>query len=454
MACDYDLVVIGGTRAGLQAATQARGHQARVALVITEPLAAESLWATQALAKFTTQQVYALGSTKAQILDRQAEAKQSVTSTVNNLKGQFCPAYLAGMGIDVVWGSGQFYSQPGLQFEIEGRQLRSRAYLIASDRPAIAAQIPGLSQGDYLTSETWVSDLLSSPLSEQFQQQHWLVIAEQPWAIESAQMLARLGQRVTLLVSGKSLLPQEDSESVAWLQAQLEAEGIAILTAGQIVGVQHQSQGYGIEVLYPWGNSCLSVDRLLLSQLGAAEDDLNLRSLSLRYEQQQIWVNAYLQTSHPQIYVCGDRLGGYSLSSIALHEASLAVHNALNRFQKRRIHYQSIAWGLGTDPEWARVGLNKRQAEQLYPGQFQILKQTYNSLDRPHLLAATSGFCQLVVHRNGLILGATIWGTAAIEIMSVVALAIQQRLKISALEKLASGSPTLTEIVFQTASQS
>ncbi len=460
MTRDYNLVIMGGTSAGLQAAIAAARQNVRVAprvaLVAPQPIAAESTWAIQALAKFS--QDFFRGSfwradqnfeqKDLELKTFRAQAAEWVSAKVATLKAQYSPAYLAGLGIDLINSPGQFQSRPELHFFADGRMLRSRAYLIASDRVCLDAGIPGLCSDDYLTPSTvwpYLQKLLQTGTVSR-----WLVIGDQPSAIELAQTLARLGEQVTMAVPGASLLAQEDPDAVFWLQAHLEAEGITILTQTTIQQVKPAGKGWRVQL--DQARKFLIADQILLCPTENWVDLLNLGSTWVRYNQQRIWVNDRLQTSQPQIYACGDLLGGYAMPQIAHQEASLAVHNALSPSKKRSIDYECLPWSLQTDPVWARVGMSETQARKTYGNKAYRVKQTDATFDQERLRSEAVQFCKLVVHQNGQILGATIFSPSAMELIQVVGLSLQQRLKVSALAKLA-GSTHPCEIVYQTAAQ-
>jgi dihydrolipoamide dehydrogenase len=445
MARDYDLVIIGGTKAGLQAAIAAVRQNARVALVAPLPFAAESAWANQALGKFT--QDYDQTSWQAdhhlELKARRAQAAQWISAQVASLKAEYAPAYLTSLGIDLITSFGQFQPQPKLHFFAAGRMLRSQAYLIASDRPE--AGILGLSPGNYLTPDTlWphLQKRLQTDASK------WLVVSDQPIGIELAQALTRLGEQVIIVIAGNSLLPQEDPQTVFWLQTQLEAAGISILTQTTLQAAKPAGEGW--LVFLNSAQKPLHVDQILVCQSGNGADVLNLDSIWVRYDQQRVWVNDRLQTSQPQIYACGDLLGGYTVSQITDQEASLAVYNALHR-SKCRIDYRCLAWSLQTKPVWARVGMSETQARATYGAD--SVEQANLTFAQRLLAGESPELCQLVVHRNGLILGATILSPLAMELIQVVRLFLQQRLKVSALAKLATGSANSCEIVYQTAAK-
>ena len=159
---------------------------------------------------------------------------------------------------------------------------------------------------------------------------------------------------------------------------------------------------------------------------------------------QGVSVNAFLQTTNPRIYACGDVIGGYQFTHVAGYEANVVLKNALF-FPFTKANYRVIPWATFTDPELARVGLTEQQARERYGDNIYVVKQDFAEVDRAQAEAATSGFAKIITRRNGEILGAHLVGSAAGELIHEIVLAMSHKLKISALSGIHI-YPTLTEV--------
>jgi pyruvate/2-oxoglutarate dehydrogenase complex dihydrolipoamide dehydrogenase (E3) component len=455
---EYNLVVIGGTTAGRRAAMAAVRRQSRVALV--EPPIGK-IW-------------LGAGSIYSQTLNQAAQLFQQLPpggisrgeeSASGNLPipaGQFSDpweyahavadnwaeenslAVLAAEGVDVIMGSGEFCRLPHLAFNVNQRQLRSRAYLIASAaRPAIP-EIPGLAETGYMTA----ADLWQKPLLKQANLS-WAIIGGSPIGIELAQALARLGGNITLIVKGDRLLSNEDSEAAQLIQAQLEADGVKVITRSQVT---HAKRIEGKRWVLA-GDSALEVDQILVAA-GQTPDiqSLNLDGVGVKYHQRGIIVNSKLQTTNPQIYACGDFLGGYQFSQVAEYEAGIAVKNALF-FPVFSVDYGAIPRAIFSEPPLARVGMTEAEARKQYGKDVLVLRQYFKSAIKGQILGATTGLCKIIVRSQGEILGASIVGKEAEELIQLIALGMQQKIKIEAIAHLPAISTTFSEVLQQAAAQ-
>lgn len=452
MTVDYDLVIIGGGPTGRYAAVAAARLKARVALV--EPLQSEGNWvlSNQALVE-VGRVAYQMGSarqfgvypateTSAQGTSTQTDrVMQWVKTVTSTLEEQHSPAILAALGIEVILGRGQFHNQPHLTFSIDGRQLRSRTYLIATGIRYAQPDIDGLQLSQYLTPD--------SLLQQQWSQ--WpdslAVIGGGLVGIELSQTFARLGSRVTLIVGGSHILSQEDSEAAFWVQAQLEAEGIRVLTHSHVTQVR---QANDQKLVLTAKHTIPASDILLTVGQQPNVEFLNLEAVGVKLDRQSIQVNAKLQTSNPRIYSCGEVIGGYPLTHIANYEARIAINNALF-WPVSKVNYRVIPWAMFSDPELARVGLTEAQARQHYGQEIQVLRQFYKTIARAQLRADVTGLCKIIIRRDGTILGAHLVGPAAGDVIHGIALAMKHQLKVNTLSDLVHISPTLAEIICQTA---
>ena len=450
MAVDYDVVIIGGSLAGRYAAIAATHLGATVALI--EPpiqAAAKPLLdlltphALSEIGRLTQQLSNAVGIPyQSRESVQWVEAMQWTESVVSNLEEQNSPVVLAALGVDVILGNGQFERSPHIEFTVNERRLRSRAYLIATNSRPRIPDIEGLQSTGYITtSEIWRS--LTSPHPPK----RWVILGGDPSGIQLAQTLTRLGLDVTLIVKRSHILPKEDLDIAQLLQATLEAEGVRVLTQTLVTQVQQIQDKKWVQA----GDEAIETDQILICAGQQPNvENLNLEAVGVKWNQHRLILNEKLQTTNPRIYACGDVIGGYQFANIATYEAKIALKNALY-FPLYKVNYRSIPWAIFSAPQLARVGLTEAQAKRNYGNTVVVLRQYFKSVAAAQLSGETTGICKLILLENGVILGAAFVGTQAVEVINVVALAIAQNLKVDALIDLVPIYPSLSEILDQLA---
>lgn len=460
MTVEYDLIVIGGSTAATYAAVAAAHLNARVALV--EPPESQTNWLdngtlyTQALTHVgcLAQQMgdapqLGISFTKGDLTQQPAvpliqwnEAMQWAKAIVYTQSEQNSLPILASLGVDVMTGCGEFCRLPHLGFIVNDRRLRGRTYLIATgSRPAIP-DIEGLKTIGYLTpTDFWQLDLSLRLRGS------WVVIGGEPMGTQLAQTLARLNCEVTLVVSTPQILSTEDPEASSLIQAQLEAEGIRVLTNSPVTQMRRIDDKKWVQA----GDQAIEADEILLATGQQSNvESLNLAGVGVKYDQQGIKLNEKLQTTNPRIYACGDLASGYQFGHIAQYEASIALKNALFA-PLFKVNYRGIPWAIFTDPQLARVGLTEAQARRRYHKDVFVVRHYFKTLDKAQLLGKTTGFCKIVGRQNGEILGASIVGPEASELIGAIALAIQHKIKVGAIADLPQVCSTLSEILQKTA---
>lgn len=453
MTVDYDVVVIGGTKAARHAAIAAAQLQSRVALV--EPHPPTQNWLGTGL---LTSQVVNQAIANDQFIDislkedftpnlplpevKFASAVEWVKEVVSTLEEQTSPSVLASLGIDVLVEDGEFCRRPHLAFIVKNRYLRARTYLIATgSRPALPT-IEGLQEVGYLTpAEVWQQSL--SPEMPA----HWVVIGGGAVGTEIAQIWARLGVDVTLVTKNSQIIPQEDLDVAGLVQAQLEADGVRVITHADVTQVKRINSKKWVLA----GNRAIEADEIVLATGQQPNvETLNLEGVGVEWNPHGIRVNKKLQTTNPRIYACGSVIGGCELAHIADYEARIALKNALF-LPVFPVDYQNTPWGIFSNPPLARVGLTEVQARRQYGKDVWVSRQYFKTLPKALLVNEMTGLCKIIARSNGKILGASIVGAEANELIHAIALAMRHGLKVSAIAQLPMLSPSFSEIVQQTA---
>ena len=441
MAVEYDLVIIGGGSGGLVVASAAAQLKAKVALVERNRLGGDCLWfgcvpskslIRASRAAYEVKNASRFGINCENIEIDFAKVSAHVRQAIAAIEPHDSPARFESLGVEVIFGSGQFTDRQ--TFEVSGRKLRARAFAIATgSRPKIP-QIPGLSEAGYLTNEQ-VFELQKRPES-------LAVIGAGPIGCELGQAFSRLGCQVTIIGSREQILPKEDPEAAAVVRQQLESEGIGILTGVRAERVEIFD---GKKVICA-GSVRLAVDEILVAAGRVPNvESLNLEAAGVIVSEKGIAVNKKLQTANPRIYACGDVIGGYQFTHAASYEASVVLKNALF-LPVSEANYRVMPWCTFTEPELARVGMTEKEARERYGDDVCVLKQDFAGVDRAVAEAATGGFAKIVVRGNGEILGAHLVGASAGELIHEVVMAMAHKLPVSALTGMIHIYPTLAEV--------
>jgi pyruvate/2-oxoglutarate dehydrogenase complex dihydrolipoamide dehydrogenase (E3) component len=450
MAVDYDLVIVGGSSAGIYAAIVAASLKARVALVASHWQVTEdsdrsvlsqvgrTVNQVRTAAQFGIQVQAARIQPAAVTADWQAtlDWTDTVLATLEEVNS---PALLASLGIDVIQGNGEFRDRPHLAFVVNDRVLRSRAYLLAPTYRPILPDISGLQSTKYWTPNEWrsIPDRCPSSL---------VVIGGAPTGIELAQTLARFGSQVTMVFRSQHLLPKEDPEIAFLVQAQLESEGIQVLSQTQVSQVRELAGKKWVQA----GDRAIETNEILLAT-GQYPDlaSLNLEAVGVQFAYRHLQLNRRLQTTNRRIYACSHWVHNHPFPHIARYEAQIALKNALF-LPRHQASYHALPRTYFTQPEFASVGLTEPQARERFGKAVGVVRQPFQTLTKAQIQAETTGLCKLIIRNNGEILGAHIFGAQASEMIGTIALAIRHRLKIHHLADFTLPSPTLSEILSQT----
>ena len=440
MAVEYDIVIIGGGSGGLVVASAAAQLKAKVALVERDRLGGDCLWYGCVPSKsfiHASRVAYEVKNAARFGIHTQppeiefAKAMGHVREVIKNIEPHDSPERFRGLGVEVIFGEGKFIDDK--TFEVNGKKLTARAFVISTgSRPAIPP-VEGLKEAGFLTNEQ-VFSLSELPKS-------LAIIGAGPIGCELGQSFSRLGSDVTMISSRENILAKEDPEAALVIEQQFELEGIKILRQARAEKVEVVD---GKKRLTAAGHQ-ITVDEILVSAGRTPNvESLNLEAAGVEVGKEGVKVNGKLQTTNKKIYACGDVIGGYQFTHVAGYEAVVVLTNALF-FPFSKADYRVIPWATFTDPELARVGMTEEQARKRYGKGIYVLKQPFAGVDRAQAEGATLGFAKIITLGNGQILGAHLVGPSAGELIHEVVLAMSKKLPVSALTGIHI-YPTLSEV--------
>ncbi|MBI1321025.1 MAG: FAD-containing oxidoreductase [Candidatus Hydrogenedens sp.] len=435
----YNLVVIGAGTAGLVTAAIGAGLGAKVALIERHLMGGDCLnfGCVPSKALLHSSRMAAI----IRAAGGEAEADFSVVmERVRRLRSGISrhdsAARFRDLGVDVYFGDARFADRETV--EVGGKRLRFKKAVIATGARAVVPPIPGLAEAGCLTNET-VFSLTERPES-------LLVIGGGPIGCELAQAFQRLGTQVTLVEKGARLLPREDLDASAVLLEVFRREGMRVLLNAEVSGVEN---GNAARVRTGGTEQIVQADAILAAAGRAPNvEGMNLEAAGVRYDTRAgVEVNDALQTSSPHIFAAGDVCSRYQFTHTADFAARIVAQNVLFPFlPKKKFSSLVVPWCTYTEPEVAHVGASEAELHASGAA-FDTLVVPMDSVDRAILEDETEGFAKVLVDAKGTILGATIVGAHAGELISELTLAMSSGLKIGAIGSTIHPYPTQAEIL-------
>jgi len=439
---DTDICVIGAGSAGLSVAAGAVQLGARVVLIEagrmggdclnTGCVPSKSLIAAAQVAA-TMRRAGAFGIDPVEPVVRFDRVNDHVQGVIAAIAPHDSVERFTKLGCEVVLARARFVDARTV--EAGDARVRAKRFVIATgSRPALPP-IPGLDATPHFTNET--------VFENRVRPDHLIVIGAGPVGCELAQAHRRLGSAVTVLDQA-GVLPKDDPELAAVVKARLEAEGVAFRLGIKVAAVARDGAGIAATVEAAGAATRIAGSHLLVATGRKPNvDGLALDAAGIAMGQAGIAVDARMRTTNRKIFAIGDVAGSYQFTHLASYHAGIVIRNALFRLPAKA-STAALPWVTYTDPELAQVGLTEARARATGAA-VEVARFTYRENDRAQAERATEGFIKVVASR-GRVLGASIVGAHAGEILQPWVLAIQNGLKLSRMAAVIAPYPTLAEV--------
>ena len=455
---DRNLIVIGGGAGGLVSAYIAAAVKAKVTLIEAHKMGGDCLnygcVPSKALiksAKLAHQMRHAsrYGLSDAAPAFSFKAVMQRVHDVIKAIEPHDSIERYTGLGVEVLQGYGKLVNPWTVEIALNNggtQRLTARAIVIAAGARPLVPPLPGLDEVGYVTSDT---------LWDEFAQlddvpPRLVVLGGGPIGSELAQSFARLGSQVTQVEMGARIMAREDEEVSALAKASLEADGVQVLTGHKALRCEIVNGEKTLVVEHAGTEKRIVFDQLLCAVGRVARlQGYGLEELGIPTHR-TVETNEYLQTIYPNIYAAGDVAGPFQFTHTAAHQAWYAAVNALfGEWKLFKADYSVIPWATFIDPEVARVGLNEQEAKEKNIA-YEVTKFGIDDLDRvicdegPY--SEAHGFVKvLTVPGKDKILGVTIVGTHAGDLLAEYVLAMKHGLGLNKILGTIHTYPTLAE---------
>ncbi len=447
---DRNLVVIGAGSAGLVSAYIAATVKAKVTLVEAHAMGGDCLNTgcvpSKALIKSArvAEQMrradrYGITPTEPQVPFRETIAR--VRHVIRAIEPHDSVERFEGLGVDVVQGYARMvdpWTVAITRSDGTEQRLTTRSIILATGAEPIVPPIPGIEGSGYLTSETmWDAFAAMDEVPARM-----AILGGGPIGCELAQAFARLGAQVTLVEAAEKVLGREDDEVSDLAAAVLTEAGVAVLTghrATQFEGGVLVAERAGEQVRVPYDALIVAVGRRpRLTGFGLEELGVDVDG--------NLATDGFLATRFPNILAAGDVAGPYQLTHAASHQAWYAAVNALfGHLKKFTADYRVIPQVTFLEPEFARVGLNERDAAAQGIA-FEVTRYGIDDLDRAIAESETAGFVKvLTAPGKDRILGVTIVAAHAGDLLAEYVLAMKHGLGLNKILGTIHSYPTFAE---------
>jgi pyruvate/2-oxoglutarate dehydrogenase complex dihydrolipoamide dehydrogenase (E3) component len=438
MKYEFDMLVIGGGAAGLTAAGMSAVLGAKTALVEARKLGGDCTWfgciPSKTLLRAATiahQMRIAgrFGLTPTPVVHDFSRVMDHVHSIRDHIYAHAdAPPNFEKLGVEVIPGSAHFLGPHEIEIDANGgsRRLTSRYFVLSTGSSPRMPQFETDHSLPVLTNET-IFELDRLP-------QRLVALGAGPVGVEIAQAFQRLGSSVTVVAHGDGILGRDDRELTAMLMEHLRGEGIQFVLNTEIVRVErgavHTTTGARVEA-----------DALLVA-VGRTPniETLRLDAAAVRTNGKGIVINGRCQSSAKHIYACGDVAGPHLFTHMAEHMAKVAAANAILHVPLK-IDERHVTWTTFTDPELAHVGGSEPDIQRSRAA-YSVYHFPFAELDRAVTDSETTGMVKVFANRWGRILGVSILGAHAGELIGEYAVAMRNGITLGKLSSTIHPYPT------------
>ena len=417
-----DVLVIGAGSGGLSVAAGAVQMGARVVMLEGHKMGGDCL----NFGCVPSKALLSVAKTKTNY----AKAKDYVADVIATIEPHDSQDRFERLGVHVIRDFGRFINKR--QVQAGDTVITARRVVIATGSGPFVPPIPGLDKTPYYTNEN-IFDLRDKP-------DHMLIIGGGPIGMEMAQAHRRLGCKVTV-IEGQKALGKDDPEMAAIVLDNLRGEGVDIVEDALAQSITGTDGDITVETsagTYNGSHLLVAVGRKVNI------DKLNLDAAGIAHSQTGIQVDAGLRTTNRRVYAIGDVAGGLQFTHVAGYHAGVIIRSMLFGLPAKAKH-SHIPWATYTDPELAQAGLSEAQAREQYGAKLEVARFEFSGNDRAIAQGNTTGLIKVMVV-GGRPVGVSIAGPGAGELIGMWAMALANKLKMSAIANTVLPYPTMGEV--------
>jgi pyruvate/2-oxoglutarate dehydrogenase complex dihydrolipoamide dehydrogenase (E3) component len=449
----YNLVVIGAGAGGLVSAAGAAGVGARVALIESHLLGGDCLNVGCVPSKALLRCAKAAAAVRnASAFGVNIHGNVSVDfgfimERMRRLRASIAPVdsakrYSEQLGVDVFIGKGTFNGKNTI--EVNGKTLSFAKAVIATGGTAAIPNISGLQRAPYLTNAT-IFNLTELP-------SRLGVIGAGPIGLELAQAFQRFGTQVTVFSRSDKILPKEDPDAAKIIEKSLRQDGVTFAFYANYKRVESRNGKPPVTIVIEDdnGEKSMEFDALLVATgRKPSVRGLGLESAGVSYDERLgVKINYRAQTTNPDIYAVGDVASKYQFTHTADFMARMVIRNALF-FGRDKFSSLLIPWATYTDPEVAHVGLYEKDLQERNIEYATFIRE-FSDVDRSIIDGETEGYVKIHVKKGtDQILGATIVGGHAGDMISEISVAMQSGMGLGKLASVIHPYPTVADAIRQ-----
>lgn len=426
----FDSIVIGGGSAGLTTAGISANFGAKTMMIEQDRLGGDCTWSGCIPSKTLIKAASVMHNAKeakkygltlddvqfdvSKVMEHVDQVRRDVYEDADD------PAIFEEMGIEVVQGRAEFVDDHtikitdgnGLEREVTGKY-----FFICTGARASVPSVKGVDDIDFLTNES-LFEIEKIP-------EKLIIIGGGPIGTEMAQGFVRLGTSVDVIDMAPGILTNDDPELTSILKEKLEEEGVTYHLNSSVKEVRKSDSGVEIVIEKDGVESSVTGSKVLFATGRKANiEALNLNAAGIEYTKSGVTVNDKCRTSKRNIYAVGDVTGRYQFTHMSEHMAKIATSNALIKVPMK-IDKKHVPWVTFTEPELGHVGASEKQLKDSGEN-FEVYKFPFSKIDRAITDGQTTGMIKVYAKKwSGKILGASILGAHAGEMISQYALAMR-----------------------------